>query len=86
MATMIQSLPSTQLSGFGFAGQILHKMFAALAARRALRNEQAALLDMDPRLLADFGMGRGSADEAGLVTMNPAVLSASLYPAFRAGR
>lgn len=86
MATMIQSLPSTQLSGFGFAGQILRKITATLAARRALRNEQAALLDMDPRLLADIGMARGSAVEAGLVTLNPAVLSASIYPAFGAGR
>ncbi|MCA3572691.1 MAG: hypothetical protein IOC86_02160 [Aestuariivirga sp.] len=86
MATMIQSLPSTQVSGFSFAGQIVRKISAALSARRARIADQAALLDMDPRLLADIGAARGTAAEAGLATLNPAVLSASLYPAFRAGR
>lgn len=86
MATMIQSLPSTQVSGFGFAGQIVRKISATLAARRALRDEKATLLDMDPRLLADIGAAQGAAAEAGLATLNPAVLSASLYPAFRSNR
>ena len=83
MATMIKSLPSTQVSGFGFAGNLISRISAALAARRARIADEDALSDLDPRLLADIGAARGKVAEAGLASLNPAVLSASLYPAAR---
>ena len=86
MATMIQSLPSTHVSGLGFAGNLFGRISAALAARRARIADEDALIDLDPRLLADIGAARGTAAEAGLATLNPAVLSASLYPAYRSNR
>jgi uncharacterized protein YjiS (DUF1127 family) len=55
----------------------------ALARHRAARAAKTALLEMDPHLLADIGAGRGSAARTGLATLNPGVLSCTLFPGAR---
>ena len=83
MATMIQSLPSTQVSGFGFAGHLARRISTALAARRARLADQDAVRDMDPRLLADIGALRHAAGPTGLAMMSPGVVACSLFPSAR---
>jgi hypothetical protein len=73
-----------------FARDIILSVSAALAARRAHRERQAAtkVLFADPGFLAEFGHAlpgkQGPAHD--LAQMTPAVLAASLHTVHRDGR
>jgi uncharacterized protein YjiS (DUF1127 family) len=79
-----QFLASPQVTVLGVVQQFIQKISTAAAARRARRETEAAadaLQQLDPRLLADFGIDRSNKVRPmeQLANLNPAVLAAGVF-------